>query len=95
MSFLDPALVPSRQIVKHLAQMLLDLTEKQLLAVLRRKHDVVAVSSVGHRLLRDSGHVFTEEHPGFAVKLRQTERVEGRVVIRCYRDSNARQKQRQ
>jgi hypothetical protein len=39
MSFLDPALLPSRQIVKHLAQMPLDLAEEKLLAVLRRKHD--------------------------------------------------------
>jgi transcriptional regulator with XRE-family HTH domain len=39
MSLLDPALLPSRQIVKHLAQMPFDLAEKQLLAVLRRKHD--------------------------------------------------------
>jgi len=41
MSFLDPALLPSRQIVKHLAQMPLYLAEKHLLAILRRKHDVV------------------------------------------------------
>ena len=41
MSLLDLALLPSRQIVKHLAQMPFDLAEKQLLAVLRRKHDVV------------------------------------------------------
>src|SRR6185312_2456282 len=37
----DPALLPSCQIVKHLAQMPLDLSKQQLLAVLRRKHDVV------------------------------------------------------
>lgn len=41
MSFLDPALLPSRQIVKHLPQMPLYLAEKQLLAVLGCKHDVV------------------------------------------------------
>jgi hypothetical protein len=41
MSFLDPALLPSCQIVKHLAQMPFYFAEKQLLAILRRKHDVV------------------------------------------------------
>ena len=41
MSFLDPALLASRQIVKYLAQMPFYLAEKQLLAILRRKHDVV------------------------------------------------------
>src|ERR1700758_4753731 len=41
MPFLDPALLPSRQIVKHLTQMTLYLAEQKLLAVLRRKHDVV------------------------------------------------------
>ena len=40
-AFLDPALLPSCQIVKYLAQMSLDLPEQQLLAVLRREHDVV------------------------------------------------------
>src|ERR1700723_3804463 len=40
-ALLDPALLPSCQIVKHLAQMSLDLPEQQLLAVLRREHDVV------------------------------------------------------
>jgi hypothetical protein len=39
MSFLDPALLASRQIVKYLAQMPFYLAEKQLLAILRRKHD--------------------------------------------------------
>ena len=41
MSFLDPALLPSCEIVKHLAQMPFYFAEKQLLAILRRKHDVV------------------------------------------------------
>ena len=41
MPFLDPALLPSREIVKHLTQVPLDLAEQQLLSVLRRKHDVV------------------------------------------------------
>jgi hypothetical protein len=41
MAFSNPALLPSCQIVKYLAQMPLDLPEQQLLAVLRRKHDVV------------------------------------------------------
>ena len=41
MPCLDPALLPPRQIVKHLAQVLLYLAEKKLLAVLRCKHDVV------------------------------------------------------
>src|ERR1700750_44035 len=41
MAFFNPALLPSCQIVKYLAQMPLDLPEQQLLAVLRRKHDVV------------------------------------------------------
>ena len=40
-ALLDPALLPSRQIVKYLAQVPLDLPEQQFLAVLRRKHDVV------------------------------------------------------
>jgi hypothetical protein len=40
-AFLDPALLPSCQIVKYLAQVPLDLPEQQLLAVLRREHDVV------------------------------------------------------
>lgn len=40
MAFFDPALLPSCQIVKYLAQMPLDLPEQQLLAVLRRKHNV-------------------------------------------------------
>ena len=34
MSFLDPALLPSRQIVKHLAQMPFYFAEEQLLAIL-------------------------------------------------------------
>src|SRR5665213_1575177 len=41
MSLLDPALLPSCQIVKHLTQMPFYLAEKQLLAILRREHDVV------------------------------------------------------
>src|SRR6476646_3825740 len=41
MPLLDPAFLAARQIVKHLAQMPLDLAEQQFLAVLRRKHDVV------------------------------------------------------
>jgi hypothetical protein len=41
MSFLDPALLASRQIVKYLAQIPFYLAEKHLLAILRRKHDVV------------------------------------------------------
>jgi hypothetical protein len=41
MALLDPALLPSRQIMKYLAQVPLDLPEQKLLAVLRRKHDVV------------------------------------------------------
>ena len=41
MPFLDPALLPSRQIVKHLAQMPIYLAEKQLLTILRRNYDVV------------------------------------------------------
>jgi len=41
MSLLDPALLPSRQIAKNLAQMPFYLAEQQLLAVLGRKHDVV------------------------------------------------------
>ena len=40
-ALIDPALLPSRQIVKYLAQVPLDLPEQQLLAVLRRKHNVV------------------------------------------------------
>jgi len=40
MSFLDPALLPSREIVKHLTRILLYLAE-QFLSVLRREHDVV------------------------------------------------------
>ena len=34
-ALLDPALLPSRQIVKYLAQVPLDLPEQQFLAVLR------------------------------------------------------------
>jgi hypothetical protein len=41
MSLLDPALLPSRQIVKNLAQMPFYLAEQRLLAALGRKHDVV------------------------------------------------------
>jgi hypothetical protein len=41
MSFLDPALLPSRQIVKHLTQIPFYLAEEQLLAILRREQDVV------------------------------------------------------
>jgi hypothetical protein len=41
MALLDPALLPSRQIMKYLAQVPLDLPEQKLLAVLRREHDVV------------------------------------------------------
>jgi hypothetical protein len=37
----DPAHLPSRQIVKYLAQVSFDLREQQLLAVLWREHDVV------------------------------------------------------
>ena len=48
MALLDPALLPSRQIVKHLAQVPLDLPEQQLLAVLRRKHDVVLAPYIPH-----------------------------------------------
>ena len=33
MSFLDPALLPSREIVKHLTQVPLDLAEQQLIGV--------------------------------------------------------------
>ena len=41
MPLLDPALLAAREIVKHLAQMSLYLAEQQLLAVLRREHDMV------------------------------------------------------
>ena len=40
-ALLDPALLPSCQVVKHLAQVPFDLPEQQLFAVLRREHDVV------------------------------------------------------
>ena len=45
MYFLDPALLPSRQIVKHLTQIPFYLAEKHLLAILRREHDVVLALS--------------------------------------------------
>src|SRR6516225_8259148 len=71
-ALLDPALLPSRQIVKYLAQVPLDLPEQQFLAVLRRKHDVVlAVPSrvikmivlcFHHGLLEDSWR-FPKETP--------------------------------
>ena len=41
MPFLDPALLPSSQIVKHLPQTPFYLAEKHLLAILRREHDVI------------------------------------------------------
>jgi hypothetical protein len=41
MALFDPALLSSRQIVKHLTQLSLDLPEQHFLAPLRRKHDVV------------------------------------------------------
>src|SRR5258708_39639629 len=41
MGFLEWARLPSGQIVKHLAKMPFYFAEKQLLAILRRKHDVV------------------------------------------------------
>src|SRR6185437_11265410 len=41
MPLLDPTFLAAREVVKHLAQMPLYLAEQQLLAVLRRKHDMV------------------------------------------------------
>jgi hypothetical protein len=45
-ALLDTALLPSRQIVKYLPQIPFDLPEQQLLAILRREHDVVLDSQV-------------------------------------------------
>jgi hypothetical protein len=52
MSFLDPPLLPSRQIVKYLAQMPFLFAERQLLAILRRKHDMVALPGRAITMIR-------------------------------------------
>jgi hypothetical protein len=53
MPLLDPALLPSRQIVKHLAQMPFYLAEKQLLAILRRTPSGTTPSHTSrHRAMR-------------------------------------------